>query len=27
MEIEKIGAGKHEELHAVLDRLKGIYLP
>jgi hemerythrin-like domain-containing protein len=26
MEVEKIGAGKHEELHAVLDRLEGIYL-
>jgi hemerythrin-like domain-containing protein len=27
MEVEKIGAGKHEELHALLDRLEGIYLP
>lgn len=26
MEVEKIGAGKHEELHAVLERLKGVYL-
>jgi len=26
MEIEKIGAGKHEALHALLDRLEGIYL-
>jgi hemerythrin-like domain-containing protein len=26
VEIEKIGAGKHEELHAVLEHLEGIYL-
>lgn len=26
MEVEKIGAGKHDELHAVMDRLEGIYL-
>ncbi len=26
METDKIGAGKHEELHALLDRLEGIYL-
>lgn len=26
VEVEKIGAGKHEELHGVLDRLEGIYL-
>jgi hemerythrin-like domain-containing protein len=26
MEVEKIGAGKHEELHALLDHLEEIYL-
>jgi hypothetical protein len=26
IETEKIGAGKHEELHALLDRLEGIYV-
>lgn len=26
MEIEKIGRGKHEEFHALLNRLEGIYL-
>jgi hemerythrin-like domain-containing protein len=26
MEVEKIGAGTHEKLHALLDRLEGIYL-
>jgi len=26
LEVEKIGAGKHEELHGVLDRLGGIYI-
>ncbi|HET6464005.1 MAG TPA: hemerythrin domain-containing protein [Nitrospiria bacterium] len=27
MEVEKIGAGTHEKLNALLDRLEGIYLP
>lgn len=26
VETQKMGAGKHEELHALLDRLEGIYL-
>jgi hemerythrin-like domain-containing protein len=26
VEIEKIGAGKHEELHSVLEHLEGVYL-
>ncbi|RJP78588.1 MAG: hemerythrin [Desulfobacteraceae bacterium] len=26
LEIEKIGAGRHEELHGLLDQLKSIYL-
>jgi len=26
LEVEKIGAGKHEELHRVIDRLEGIYI-
>lgn len=26
METERIGAGRHEKLHAVLERLEGIYL-
>jgi hemerythrin-like domain-containing protein len=25
-ESEKIGIGKHEEFHKLLDRLKGVYL-
>lgn len=27
VESQKMGAGKHEELHALLDRLEGIYHP
>lgn len=26
IEVEKIGAGKHEEFHRMLDHLKGVYL-
>jgi Ca2+-binding EF-hand superfamily protein len=26
MEVDKIGAGTHEKLHALLDHLEGIYL-
>jgi hypothetical protein len=26
IEAEKIGPGRHEELHALLDKLEGIYL-